>query len=421
MPDSNTSKVVIQEINLSKSISRPASLSAGQVWDAHFYTLPEFAGHTGNITTSLTIDQYGTANPNLAMSTTGLAGGNYPFALMNAVKVPGGSDTAPGATNTGTLVFENFDLSAYTQGQKRVIGLAFEVHDTTAELYRQGSVTVYRLPQVVEDEMIAMPSTGAPTTKGETFSHCKTSRCPPANLSQALLLAGSRQWESWKGAYCVAVMDEKANDLKGNQFSSRLFTSSDTTDQVTGVGFGSVNIGASTSPYAPSQLRSFLPIPFHTSGAYFAGLNYESTLLVNLKVIVEVAPTPQNAQLVVLAQPSPDYDPVALEIYKAVASKLPPGVPVGDNASGDFWDRVLQAMQLAAPGVAALPFPGARIVSGIVGGGASIIRQVRNQKDNNGFGDNNSKGQGAKNVEPSSQQKKKKKVPVTMGSSRMKR
>jgi len=378
IPDENTSRVVIQEVTLSQTISVPTGITGN--WDAHIFTLPELA----TLNTAVGANLLGTGT--ITLSGNQPASGLFPAGLVNVMCVPSGGITTPtGASYGSNSVSLPFDFSAYFSGQKRLIALAFEVHDTSAELYKQGTITVYRLPQTKDISNIA-PFGGL--TGSSSSQLAVLSRLPPSNLASALLLTGSRQWEMKDGAYVVAVQDVKNNMLTGSVFASHVFTAGDPTNSGESVLWQPPNYGTTTvaitaptgTAYWNPQPFEIKPVPFHTAGCYCTGLNNNSTFTVTARAIFESAPTPDNTQLVVLAQPSPDYDPVALELYKAAASKLPVGVPVGENASGDFWDKVLSAIESAAPMVGGLFGPIGGALGGLAGKAASIGKTMRNKE-----------------------------------------
>lgn len=83
-----------------------------------------------------------------------------------------------------------------------------------------------------------------------------------------------------------------------------------------------------------------LTLPFNTSGIYLTGLSTQTTLQLNVKLIIEVAPGPLD-QFATLASESPQYEPAALELYSQVVSKLPPAVPADMNPAGEYFKQVL--------------------------------------------------------------------------------
>jgi len=390
MPDTATSRVVIQEVTKSVNITAPASTDG--TWDVHIATMPELAtsGYLkiANLSSAGKITYSG-----FSQTSTNLRAAPVMFC-----KVPSGENTFPSDDLTVTVLDAYFDVVSFDDfafGQRRLIGMAFEVHNTTAEIYKQGAVLVYRLPQALSQEGLWFEST---TPAAYEYKFGQASRLPPANLSQAQLLVGSRQWKAADGCYCVASHDIVRNDLAGTSFNHRLFSAGDLT-----------NDGVTACMYTPSATQvsyPYKPTPFHTSGAYFTGLSHETTLTLTVKMIYEAVPTPENTQLVVLSQPSPSYDPVAIELYKAAINHLPPGVPVSQNASGDFWDGVLGIISKVAPIVGKIiPFPGAALIGEGIGNLAKSAQDNRNASDRDqrqgDFGANGNKN----SVKPSSSKK----------------
>lgn len=382
LPDSNTSRVVIQEVTQSQTFAVPSGIAGN--WDLHVVSMPDLQN---------TIMQAGvlSAGANITKAANQLPGGNQAFGLVTVTAVPNSGITFPnGSAYLANSAGSVFDFSAYFAGQKRLIALAFEVHDTTAQLYKQGACTVYRLPQATSISALSFTSSdiSAGTSNVGVPSIGMLSRMPPSTLSEALLLPGARQWEASEGAYVVAVSDPQRNDLNGSEWFSRVYTKGDAgtgvqclyapPDGVSAVVGTTTPAGGSTA-IGPYWTKPSKPVPFHTAGAYFTGLNVNATLTITVKAIFETAPTPDNAQLVVLAQPSPDYDPVAIELYKAAAARIPVGVPVGENASGDFWDKVLGTISEVAPILGSvIPLPGASIIGNIAGKAAKMGQTVRN-------------------------------------------
>lgn len=367
IPDSNTSKVVIQEVTKTLTIS--SSLGPTALWDLHVATMPELALEPMQYANT---DQFGTTGtfgvPQPASSRVG------PFVVVTAPA--GGStfpDAVPPSAGTQTIVP---DFTSWFAGQKRLVAMAFEVHDTTADIYKQGTVTVYRMPQSNVTSEMAYTGDGGITFLPKTAF---ISRLPPANIGEAMLMSGSRQWEAKAGCYCVGSQDLTRADLVGSVWGGRLFIQGDN------LGTNPSWVCQNWSPGAPQLSYVWKPTAFHTSGAYFTGLNANSTLTLTLKLIYETSPTFENTQLVVMAQPSPDYDPVAIEIYKQASVSLPPGVPVDQNASGDFWDSILSVIGDVAPLIGGMiPIPGAGVLGSLAGTAAKAVQASRKPSEKSG-------------------------------------
>jgi hypothetical protein len=377
MPDEDTSRVVIQQVDQTINIAAPGSGN----WDCNISMIPDIATDT----------MQGVLLNSSGQLTSSLAGWSSTLGMLTAASVAANNPTYPTQatqTTSSNPTYSVVDYSPYLSDQRRLVALAFEVHNTTAELYRQGAVTVYRQPQTMEITEVL------PNNAGDVIPLSFTvSRLPPGNQAQALLLPDSRQWNAADGCYVVGVCDVKNNRLTGGRWMGRLATPDDvgtfdpTAHAPALIGnYGVNNAYVATSsggavnqlltvPYVTSTLK---PLPFHSGGAYFTGLSPQTTLQINVRAIFEVCPAADDNVLTPLSRPSPDYDPAALELYQAVACQLPPGVPVGMNASGDFWDGVLDIVASAAPLVGMVFGPAGAAVGSAVSAGAKVAKAVKN-------------------------------------------
>jgi len=84
--------------------------------------------------------------------------------------------------------------------------------------------------------------------------------------------------------------------------------------------------------------------------------------------------------LVVLARPSPTYDPKALQFISETVRHLPPGVKVGDNDTGSwFADLIQTGADYIAPLLKAVPHPYAQGISAALEGGAAMTKAFRSK------------------------------------------
>lgn len=374
IPDECTSRVVVQEVKQSVQIKAPLGVTGN--WSVMISTMPELnnlpnTGDAAYYARMCRIDSNG-----LIVGTDEY----YPWAPVMVVSGPDGVPLTPTDGYDSTLIEHHpMHLNEYFDGQKRLIAQAFEVHNTTAEIYRQGTCTVGRLPQVVSDSYAATKVTAAQETWQPMFS--KVSRLPPPDISTALLLGGSAQWEASLGCYCVATQDVGRNDLSGSTMAGRMFTEGDWggSQETLAKVSATASIGSQPTEFGGQFTQlACKPTPFHSSFAFFTGLSPQTTLTINCLHILETAPTPENRQLVVLTKPSPSYDPLALELYKRMAVELPVGVPVDQNASGDFWDTVMGGIsKVAGPLASLIPLPGAGLIGTLAGGALEAGRKAR--------------------------------------------
>jgi len=122
--------------------------------------------------------------------------------------------------------------------------------------------------------------------------------------------------------------------------------------------------------------------PFYMCGAYFTGIPDKSTLDIRGFYYLERFPAAELTDLVILANPSPGYDPLALELMTRTALKMPCGTPVKNNAIGD-WIKTI------ADVAGVFGVPGMPIVKGavdLVNGGLKAYKTITGANNNGGGG-----------------------------------
>lgn len=436
IPDESSYSHVVEEIKDSFQLSAPTG-TTGQ-WSAHIFTSPESIVQqlqVGSVpmhtyyANSVAFEDPVSGEPAFAHTyaqTHSVLPLDYVVPVQlglvnvhawdhdNAVLMPSVGYQLP---NTQEVLADEY--SKY--GKRRLVGLAFEVHDTSASITRQGTLTVYRMPQThIRGEFMAGDYTTMADSsyrgiygKGDEPEHSNLIGpnpshrifneygLPPTSLKEAMTLKGTRQWEARKGAYVVATQDIQRNKL---QFTSRtpvVFLGGDKPVedyspemmQAPPIGslfsptFNCADNLADVSPIQEIMGPSSFPVPFHTSGVILTGLNPASTFNVTVRCIWEFAPVVDDYQvgnLVFLTRPPNVCDYEALKLYQSIASTLPPGVPVDMNAKGDFWDMILSGAQKALPTLGGMFFgPQGRVVGSLVGSGLAGIQSRRNAKAEN--------------------------------------
>lgn len=192
-PDVETAASVVRCIKQSASISAPAGLT-GTTWDCHIVAWP-WPHEIMYATPSITVNNYVTSNVQPPVNTN-VYGGVQAFAVDPAISsafVPG---AAAGVQSAPIAVVDLTDPS-YMSGPSRIIGMGWEVNNTTSELNKQGMVTVYRLPEprMISQEFAVV---GIGSSTGQVF------RPPVSTTQSAMLISGTRQWPAKEGCYVVA-------------------------------------------------------------------------------------------------------------------------------------------------------------------------------------------------------------------------
>lgn len=364
-PDVNNSASVVQCIKQSLQVSAPPSTAT--TWDCHIFNNP-------SVDTSITRTTGGFINDSTSSPTNliGLSGGSFVRAGgIQVLSVPTGNSTAwtdfiANLGSSGTAYSSMSCPSAYTKGKVRVIASGLEITNTTNALESQGTVTCYRTPVPEYETSTAFTvadSVSSPSTTG-TLSGVVCG-AQPASIAEAMLLPGSRQWKAIDGTYQTHALH--SNNIPTEEGNCRSIFYRDSSNRVVLQNVTTSSIGGFNSiGNYPSTLTKF-----DVSGAYFTGLTPSTTFTVTWNLYVERFPSVNDSDLVVIANPSPAYDPVALEIYARAIRDLPVGVPVAENGLGDWFNSaigeiskfVAPVVQPAMKMMSMVPHPAAQAAS----------------------------------------------------------
>lgn len=338
-PDADSSSTVVSCYNYAMDISAPIGCVGN--WDAHVFNLPRLT------TTSYSVSPVQANGLRLANTIN-----TVQLSFLNAMTANSGTHLFPD-TAAWTVVnnFQTACIQVPDDGQSRVIGAAFEITNTTAEMYKQGMITAYKMPQNGGITNLPLQTVGPASLAQLTAMQYRT---PPATASQAMLLGGSRQWAAKDGAYVVMSQSCVENPIVPQVRVNAIFAPDASIDMGDPVLVETMN-AIESAANAPPALSHFAPpkvklVPFNTSGVFLTGLSNQTTLRVTMKVYIEKAPTFTEPDLAVLATPSAPYDDRALKLYSAMWGQLPIGVPVGENGFGDWWKRIMKVVSaVAAP------------------------------------------------------------------------
>lgn len=326
LPDQFVGRTVVECVTKQYSVFAPEG-SVG-LWNCHVYNTP----FSSTLMNSSTIH----ANPGtIPYIVDAPRATNIPFGpvMWNTC----GVDEPSIAGQLGVYTFASTYLDAYKAESVRLIALGFEVTNTTADLTRQGTVTVYKQPQVMKNLDLYLD----PITQWQT--NIKLYNMPPIIVGQAFSIPGSKTWKAADGCYvpCILQTDradfvyDTANRIAMAQ-QSLLFN-----DAPMGPIYYHNNCWPTTNTF--DTLRGHHTNAFDNSGAYFTGLSPSTTLTITVKYYLELAPN-AGSPFLYLSTPSPVSDPRVLELYDETMRSMPPGVRKNDNDAGDFFKSLLGAV-----------------------------------------------------------------------------
>jgi hypothetical protein len=356
-------QLVKQQIQLAVPTSGSGIVTANANWDCSIALTPCCLPTT-------IAAQFAVSPTGLLTGPTTVTGCNY--GGLVAMAGPQGQRLWPDATGGAVNASGTYlNPSAYVKGQGRVIGMGFEVVNTTSELNKQGQVTAWRMPSLWTETMGYSADSAFPVYGG-TGTY-KLGRLPPSTIANAQLLFGSRSWAAKEGAYIVARQNTTANPAMLPSFQNIAFSALDNQALFADSWY------SGTFPVQQPGYYADWYLPFDTSGVHFTGLSYTTTLTVNVRWLIERIPGPNEADLVVLATPSASYDSLALELYTRCVNDMPPGVMLSENPLGEWFRDALSKVSDWAPKVGnALGtfIPGASIIGNGVGMAAGAAKKM---------------------------------------------
>lgn len=388
-PDQQIGSSIVSRVQQQMTIKKPAGLGSGN-WSCMICTFPwtnDFKDGGAVLNNSFfdLMDFKGNCIKRNFAGAPAYSQQLFPVTVFFALDdAPIGPFSSNAGYNKGMGVPSNF-----TNGNHRVVAWGLEVTDTTADIYKQGSCTVFKQNANATDPMTGM-YIGTITSfdknkdrelpqkilqRGSTevtavndinnfsvFSY-QTVPCPPKNLAEANLLPGTRTWAAKEGAYLVMTMNSPENPAKQPDSTQPFILNTDTVVQgsqtetaipcIAPANYypGFINNWPGISENLISQPDQYYDmVPYHQSGAYFTGLNDLTSLVITVNWYIEKLPGRSDTTLSVLARPSAQYDPFALMLYDHALRYMPVGVPVRENGFGTWFNDVInQISQYVTP------------------------------------------------------------------------
>jgi len=267
------------------------------------------------------------------------------------------------------------DTEALSSTRGRLVGMGYEIINTTAVINLQGLITQYRAPSTVpeyrfqpnDSTSFLRGGAGPYVAQRESVPAVMTQVVdgPPSNVSDALTYYGTQQWEAKEGVYAAMVFEAPENkldhpDVQAYLIRNEIQGAPPLADNTTGLTpenatcfFTPVTTSNTTNHISvplPLILQQFVPVAI--TGTYLTGLSPLTTLTVNVLYFYEVAPHPRDIgfnQLVYLANFPPPRDDFALLEYQRVSRLLPSGVPRCQNGAGEYWEGVKALLREAVP------------------------------------------------------------------------
>lgn len=324
--------------------------------------------------------------------------GSGAYAIPLAVKnlSPFGSTSGPITSN------QDFKLG---QSWSRVIAGGVELINTTAEIDKQGLITLGEVPNSVVEGSCAMwdasdaanppPSTGAgnPIRDGYHKVPFVQSAMAASSIAECQAYSRSTQLPAKDGVYVPFRIDASKNGFQRPRLMHRVASNSTSQFKLAaGAGgaapanpnsFANPNLryelaaGSGLSLSLPAKAAQLSPVQCST--ILCTGLSQKTTFTVRAVYYIEIAPQlndPTYGSFVYSARPSPSLDRQALDLYATLSQALPIGVPQTMNPAGEWWDIVKGAITRILPAVSDVASMVPHPIASAIGMGARALSNL---------------------------------------------
>jgi hypothetical protein len=352
-PDYENGRCLVQCFNTAFTIKKPAAVSAGETWDANVF----FTGQLSVDRVLNAVMHYDPPNDGAAGSTCSIklnTGSGFNYGGVCVMTGASGTDMDPCANGAWTdgeqICYSPYQVTAgdYTQlpyGRLRLIAGGFEVCNTTASLYKGGSVTGWRLQNLQDDLAVCVENSATPTTQFADYQFA-VNVLPPKNIGDAVTIPDSVTHEAEKGAYMPWKLGGQHIPISRPSTRPQVYMREFDNGAVGNSPTIVTDFYDRTKPqFTPAGC---LKTEFHPCGMYFTGLPTESSLRCSVKWYVEYFPGIAEKSLLVLAKRSPTVDSLALETYMAQARLMPTMVTFAENGMGSYFRKVLKGVKSVA-------------------------------------------------------------------------
>lgn len=340
-PDGRSIYSYTRKIAIRKSITNPFALLPGENWSIHIFTTP--LHFTYDMVTGQMLNES-------VVPTLGPAQIYGPMMIVH-MRSTGSTITETKLETLGTA------HSASDKSGTRTVSFGYEIHNTTAELYRSGTITQYRTASSTAraDLSVDTPS------KLYSAVHIETI---PSSLAEANQTPNSHSWEAAKGVYAVCLPDPC------NEFSSILGQNV--------IIQGGLDDNQLALSYVSPGDRAARWSPLNCCGTFITDINSQSTFTLDFRQLLEFRPMPTDIVGLQLASAALPVDTLFLKMYKRMLPTIPPGVPAGFNSAGTWFKRIISIANGVIPHV--IPFlpPKAQLIASPISGALNAINTKLN-------------------------------------------
>lgn len=374
LPDTTTAPSVVQMHNQSYTLTAPTVAGTGN-WDATV----AFTGCGSTIDYLPVLKLHTAADNNVYdlydhASLTARADPFGSFVIKAAAAgsvVDWGGSYYAGTTN----VAFGSSLPDSVGSRCRLIAVGFEITNTTAEIYKQGSLTVAALPTPVSDyNTVEVVDNNASPYIAAAHQSWKSPMFA-ATRDDLVRIPGSQSWPAADGVYAIPR-------LQGNTFPTDFPDKCGRVAVVQGSTYPTryamtepdsyINTGSGYLPSFPGVMAT----PFGALQVFLTGLSNATTLFITMRTVVEYFPTPLSS-LLPLCTPSPSYEPKAFELYTEIVREAPYAVTVDQNSAGEYFRKVLKLVGNVGQSLVPIAGPFSAPVLAVSTAAKSLAKEMR--------------------------------------------
>lgn len=338
-PDGTCNTSAIRRYASRMDIICPFTLAAGESWNFHVFTTPVHQRFSpdGNII----VPESNQLDPAVSSAM---------FAELGPVNVWYFKYNAAGARiDTFVQAMGPDSDDRPFRSQNRTLSLGFEIHNITAPIHREGAITVYRAPIMINCEAEFM-------VKKATYEysyHTRLIASLPRDVVTAELIPNTRTWEAEAGVYATALpgVDNHFSAVIPQNFLIAVPTPPSATSSLTPPDL--IYVGLQNGIKIYTQMPTWSPLScVGAISSKYTDTNQKFSL--DMRQVLEVSPDPYDTVSLSYATTAPEADRLFLALYREIFNTIPPAVPVGFNAAGTWFKRVAGIINAALPLVAHL-------------------------------------------------------------------
>jgi len=360
------------------NISAPTVGTPAATWTANVFLLPVDA-----VNDPSSIFRGVAVTKTLLQSPTPFANpGTYGLLMVcKAWDVTGTEPANPFSStfNPANAEFESITLGdAWNgEGSARLTSCGYEIVDNTAQLYKGGNMVNWRKTSTAADAPMMVSNAAVSAVAPDTRIFAGF----PDTLETAFRIPGTTSTRFQDGTYVVGTLNKNREDFEQpNGYGATVMC-----PRRPFVG-SAAGIHVGFLPRTPVVTYGDDPafwIPYtythlDQSGSFCTGLQEQATFTLTLKATLEIIPN-ANSVLIDFTTPAPPFNPKLDELYSNLAQQMPPSAPVADNASGDFFRRLIK---VAAPVISTIFPQAAPVVKTVAGAADSGIAAIQRNREN---------------------------------------